>query len=67
MNWKNAQQAAVYLGNRGKRFIHREVKAGRLRAARLGGRGELVTCDAWLDEYVEQQAKPVVVNVRRRA
>ena len=68
MNWKNAEQAAAYLGNnRSKRFILREAKAGRLRAARLGGRGEIVTCDQWLDEYVEQQAKPVLVNVRRRA
>lgn len=68
MNWRNAKQAAAYLGpNRSPRFVIREIKAGRLRGARIGGRGEFVTCDPWMDEYVEQQAKPVLVNVRRRA
>ena len=67
MNWKNAKDAAAYLpGNRSPRFVIREIKAGRLRGARIGGRGEIVTSDVWLDEYIEQRAQPVLV-VRRRA
>ena len=68
MVWKNLKLAAAYLpGNRSPRFVAREIKAGRLRAARIGGRGEYVTSDEWLNEYVESQATPVVVGVRRRA
>ena len=63
--WKTLAQAAVYL-SRSKRFVGREIAAGRLRAARIGGRGEILTCDRWLDEYVETQARPIDV-VRRRA
>jgi hypothetical protein len=67
--WKNAAQAAKYLGpNRSKQFVRREMSAGRLRAARIDGRNEVVTCDAWLDEYVIEQSKPVmVVPTKRRA
>jgi len=66
MTWRNAPEAAIYL-KRGRRFVLREIKAGRLRAARIGGRGEILTCDEWLDAYVTEQAKPVPITVRRRA
>ena len=46
--WMTAAEVAAYLpGRRSKRFVLREVKAGRLRAARLGGRGEVVSCREW--------------------
>jgi hypothetical protein len=65
--WRNLKEAAARLGaNRSRNFVAREIKAGRLKAARIGGRGEYLTCDAWIDEWVEEQAKPVMV-VRRRA
>jgi excisionase family DNA binding protein len=66
--WLTAEDGAKYLGqNRSKRFVLREVKAGRLRAARIGGRGEILTRREWLDEYVEQHVAPVVVTERRTA
>jgi excisionase family DNA binding protein len=37
-----AKDAAAYL-KRGKVFVLREIHAGRLRAARIGGRGEILT------------------------
>ena len=64
--WLNLPEASVYLKGRGKRFIRNEVKAGRLRAARVGGKGELLFRREWLDEFLENQA-PVIVAVRRRA
>ena len=36
----------------GVKVIYREVKAGRLRAARIGGRRELRLLAAWVDEWL---------------
>jgi hypothetical protein len=49
------------------RYLAKQVKAGRLRAARIGGRGELLYRREWLDAYVEDQSAPVQVIARRRA
>jgi hypothetical protein len=66
--WHNLKSAAAKLpGKRSPRFLAREIKAGRLKAARLGGRGEYVISDAWLDAYVESQTVMVSVSIRRRA
>jgi hypothetical protein len=65
--WKNARQAGQRMNGRSRRFVMKEFKAGRLRAARIGGRGEILTRDEWIDEWIEQQASPVVVSIRRRA
>ncbi|MFN7982941.1 MAG: hypothetical protein U0Q11_13865 [Vicinamibacterales bacterium] len=62
--WLNAEQAGDYV-QRSKRFLAREVRAGRLRAAAIGGRRELFFRTEWLDEWLESQATPVLV--RRRA
>lgn len=64
--WLTAAEAAAYL-KRGRRFVIREIHAGRLRAARVGGRGEILTKRDWLDEYLENLASPVLVPTRRRA
>jgi excisionase family DNA binding protein len=36
----------------GAKTIYREVRAGRLRAARVGGRRELRFLSAWVDEWL---------------
>ena len=36
----------------GRKLIYREVRAGRLRAARVGGRRELRLLDQWIDEWL---------------
>jgi len=46
----------------GKRVIYNEVKAGRLRAARIGGRRELRIRPAWVDAWLEASAKPIEVK-----
>ena len=65
--WKNMTAAGQRAGGRGKRFMAAEVKAGRLRAARIGGRGELLTRDEWIDEWILAQSTPVNITTRRRA
>jgi excisionase family DNA binding protein len=63
--WMTAADAATYL-RRGKRFVLREFHAGRLRAARIGGRGEILTCQQWCDEWVTSQTQPIAVALRGR-
>jgi excisionase family DNA binding protein len=63
--WLTAADAANYL-KRGRRFVIREIHAGRLRAAVVGGRREFLTRAEWCDQWVEDQAAPVAV-LRRRA
>ena len=64
--WLAVTDAGAYL-KRSTRFILREIAAGRLRGARIGGRGEVLTRVEWLDEWVERQAIPITVPLRRRA
>jgi excisionase family DNA binding protein len=49
---------AAHVAQVGKSAIYREVRAGRLRAARVGGRRELRIARAWLDAWLESQAQP---------
>ena len=65
--WLNLAQAARAVG-RGRRFLLNEVKAGRLRAARIGGRQEVLTCTDWLAQWVADQAAVSLVPLplRRR-
>lgn len=61
--WLTLADAATY-AKRGKRFIAREVTAGRVRAARVGGRRELVFRREWLDAWLEDLAAPLMVRRR---
>ena len=63
--WKTIKQAAARV-HRGPRFLAREIKAGRLRAARVGGRGEYVLRDEWIDAWLEELARPIDL-FRKRA
>jgi excisionase family DNA binding protein len=42
----------------GPKLIYREVRAGRLRAARIGGRRELRFTAEWIDEWLMRAAEP---------
>ena len=64
--WLPLRQAAIYAG-RSRRFLAREIRSGRLKAARIGGRGEYMLRAEWIDQWIESQAQPVAVVVRRRA
>lgn len=62
--WMTTAAAAQYL-HRGRRFVLKEIHAGRLRAATVGGRGEILTRPEWCDDWVANQA-PVVPLPRRQ-
>ena len=64
--WLTATEAANYI-KRGKRFVQREIHAGRLRGAVVGGRREILTRRDWLDDWVVHHATPIELNTRRRA
>lgn len=49
-----AQRARV-----GPKTIYREVQAGKLRAARIGGRRELRLRPEWVDEWLSNSAEPL--------
>ncbi len=63
--WRTLREGGQRV-HRSPRFLAREIKAKRLRAARVGGRGEVLIRDEWLDEWVEDQAAPVLVTARKR-
>lgn len=64
--WLTSAEAAAF-ARRGKRFLAREVQLGRLRAAVVGGRRELLFREEWLSAWLEDQAAPVNVTARRRS
>ena len=63
--WLKLRTEGAAYAKRGGRFLAREVKAGRLRAAQVGGRGELLTRREWIDQWYEDLAKPVIVTPGR--
>lgn len=62
--WMNATEAGRYI-KRGRRFVLREIKSGRLRGAVVGGRREVLTRAEWCDEWVEAQTRPVEIRAVR--
>jgi excisionase family DNA binding protein len=58
--WLTAHEAADRLRITEK-TLYREVKAGRLRAARIGGRRSLRFLPEWCDAYLEAFATPVEI------
>lgn len=55
--WRTAEEAAAR-AQVGLKLIYREVKAGRLRAARVGGRRDLRLLDQWVDDWLISTAVP---------
>jgi len=64
--WRTVKQAAKR-AQTGERLIYREVKAGRLKAARVGGRRELRFRDEWIDAWLEATATPQEIQDHPRA
>jgi excisionase family DNA binding protein len=64
--WLTAAEAAQYL-KRGRRFIRKEINAGRLRAAIIGERKQILTKKEWCDAWVESKVQPMPFVTRRGA
>lgn len=64
--WLNLKEAAVY-ARRAPRFLARQIRDGRLRAARVGGRGEFCLRREWIDEWLEGLSRPIHVSFGRIA
>ena len=62
--WLTAAEAASYV-KRCRKTLVREIRAGRLRAAIIGGRRQILTRREWLDQWVMDQATPVEFPRRR--
>jgi excisionase family DNA binding protein len=56
--WLTVEEAADR-ARCGVKTIYREVRAGRLKAARVGGRRELRLLSGWVDEWLLQSAPPI--------
>ena len=65
--WMKLTTEGAQYAKRGGRYLKKEAKAGRLKAAQVGGKGEYLTRAEWLDEWIEAQVKPVMVTPRRMA
>jgi excisionase family DNA binding protein len=61
VTWWTLDEAAAYLRKCG-RFVRLEIRAGRLKAARVGGRGDYRIRREWCDEYVERSIQPLPVE-----
>lgn len=55
--WLTVSQAADR-ARCGPKLIYREVRAGRLRAARIGGRRELRLLAEWVDHWLLESTTP---------
>lgn len=59
--WLTADEAAQY-ARRTERYLRKQVRNGKLRAAVVGGRSELLFHRDWLDAFLESQAKPTLIK-----
>jgi excisionase family DNA binding protein len=58
--WLNVREAAAR-ARCGTKVIYREVKAGRLRAARIGSRRDLRILAEWVDDWLVATSAPVEI------
>lgn len=59
--WLTVREAAAR-ARVGPKCIYGEVKAGRLRAARIGGRRDLRFLAEWIDLWLEATSTPVEIG-----
>jgi excisionase family DNA binding protein len=64
--WLTVAESAA-IAKCGKKLVYREIKAGRLRAARIGNRRDLRIHRTWIDDWLERSATPIIVNTRGAA
>jgi excisionase family DNA binding protein len=60
--WRTVEQVAREEAQCGPKLIYREIQAGRLRAARIGGRREYRIHRDWVTEWLTRSAEPIEVR-----
>ena len=63
--WYRVPKAATR-ASCGEKQIYAAIKRGQLRAARIGGRRQIVIHVDWIDQWLESMAQPVEVTPLRR-
>ena len=53
MTWMKAPREAEYAGGVSTKILYAAVRAGKLRAAKIGGGGNLLFCEEFLDEWLQ--------------
>lgn len=54
--WWTCKEIAAYL-RKSDDFVRDEINAGRLKAARIGSKRTILSCQKWCDEWVVAQAE----------
>ena len=54
--WLTVREAAQY-ARCGVKVLYKEIKEGRLKAARIGGRREFRLLSAWLDDWLIETSR----------
>lgn len=65
-DWLTVKQVCT-IAQCGTKLLYREIKAGRLRAAIIGGRRDLRIHRSWIDEWLTRCATPIEITPRRGA
>jgi excisionase family DNA binding protein len=60
-DWLTVKQAREIV-QCGEKLLYREIRAGRLRAARLGGRRDLRVHRTWIHEWLLACSRPVEIS-----
>lgn len=64
LHWLTVTEAAGR-ARCGVKIIYGAVRAGRLQASRIGGRGDLRFRAEWVDEFLTASSTPVMVEPKR--
>lgn len=62
--WWTTKETAAYL-RKSPWFVRDEINAGRLKAARIGSKRQILTCKEWCDAWVISQAEVHPFRPRR--
>jgi len=54
MRWLKVRGAAEHAGGLSQRTVYQAIKAGKLRAARIGAGRNLVTAEEWVDAWLRE-------------
>jgi len=57
--WMKAPKAADYAGGISPKILYSAVRAGKLRAAKIGAGRNLLFCETFIDEWLGATVEPV--------